>query len=103
MQAEAGDVAVRTGRDVWRWLRKNEAAARRYAASELVDLHNDSWNEGKPVSIPGFAKRLYLRYVGVRVDGSAVLEYDDGGLFRGHSIAVKVGPCGELRSAQLSG
>ena len=50
-----------------------------------------------------WGKRLRLETVELRADGSAKLSYDDGGLFRGHSIGVWVAPDGTVERAVMGG
>src|SRR5262245_4819346 len=45
---------IEAGREAARWLRKHEPAARRYAADQMLDNHNDNRNDGDPISARTF-------------------------------------------------
>jgi uncharacterized protein (TIGR03067 family) len=85
------------------WLKAHEPAARTFAAEELLDLLNDVWNEGRPITARQFVKRLSLDSAGRAKDRSASLYYRDGGLFRGHSIVVQVDKAGRFKNATIAG
>jgi hypothetical protein len=95
--------ALTRGREFVRWLRRHEPAARRFAAAELLETYNGSWNEGEPISIGTFAGRMTLESVGIDPDGGASLYYHDGDLFWGHCIIVSVGEDGEFKGATIAG
>jgi uncharacterized protein (TIGR03067 family) len=85
------------------WLKAHEPAARKFAAEELLDLLNDVWNDGKPLTARQFVKRLSLASAGRKKDNSASLYYGDGGMFRGHSIVVRVDKAGKFKNATIAG
>jgi uncharacterized protein (TIGR03067 family) len=95
--------AVAGGREFIRWLRRHEPAARRFAAAELLNTHNGSWNDGEPISVRTFAGRITLEGVGIDSDGGASLYYHDGDLFWGHCIIVSVGENREFKHATIAG
>ena len=108
VHVEPGDeqddvIAVAGGREFIRWLRRHEPAARRFAAAELLDTHNGSWNEGEPISARGFADRMKLESVGIDADGGASLYYHDGDLFWGHCIIVSVAADRAFEDATIAG
>jgi len=94
---------VTAGRDFIAWLRTNEPAARRYAASELLDTHNDCWNDDDPISAETFADRMTLETAAIRPDGAAGLYYRDGNLFWGHCIIVSVNADRGFKDATIAG
>lgn len=102
---QRGDAAAIEGAAGFiRWLKKNDAEARRVAAAWLLETYNAFWNQGKRDIAPRtFAGRLTLDAVSIRADGGADLSYLDGGLFRGHAITVRVNEKHEFVRAQLSG
>jgi uncharacterized protein (TIGR03067 family) len=97
------ETAVATGREFVRWLQQHELAARRFAAAQLLDTHNDAWNEGELISARTFAGQLRLESVGIDEVGRASLYYDDGDLFWGHCIVVSVRENGEFENANIAG
>ncbi|MBY0460780.1 MAG: DUF2262 domain-containing protein, partial [Gemmataceae bacterium] len=94
---------VGAGRKFVAWLRKKEPAARRYAASELLDTHNDGWNDGDPISARTFASRMTLETASLQSDGGAALYYRDGDLFWGHCIIVTVNADRAFTDATFAG
>jgi uncharacterized protein (TIGR03067 family) len=101
---EKDDVtAVAGGREFFLWLRRHEPAARGFAAAELLDTHNRSWNDGEPISAGTFADRMTLESVGIDPDGGASLYYHDGDLFWGHCIIVSVGEDRKFKDAGIAG
>ena len=71
------------------------AAARAYAAAEMLEQKNTSWPDEDEdenetiIDAIEFQKRMILESVWVNDDQSMTLWFDDGGLFDGHSIAVE--------------
>jgi hypothetical protein len=96
-------MAVTASREFILWLRRHELDARQFAAGELLETHNDAWNEDEPISAQTFAERMTLEGVGVDRDGCGSLYYEDGDLFWGHCIVVSVDRNREFRSADIAG
>ena len=84
--APAFDVAA----DIVRRVEPATLAA--YAASQLLDLHNDTWrddDDGPPIDAATFAARLTPTSLTIELDGEgATLWFDDGDLFWGHIVHV---------------
>jgi uncharacterized protein (TIGR03067 family) len=97
------ETVVEAGREAIDWLRLNEANARRYAAQELLDTHNDSWNDGDAISSETFAGRMSLESIAVDSSGGIELYYNDGELFCGHCIIVSVTESREFKHASFAG
>jgi uncharacterized protein (TIGR03067 family) len=93
---------LKLGQQFVQWLRKHEVKAREFAAEWLLDLHNDSWNEGRSTSRSAFIKRMKLGSVVLSTNG-ATLYYRDGGLFWGHSILVNVTKRLAFKDANIAG
>jgi uncharacterized protein (TIGR03067 family) len=94
--------ALQDAREFLHWLRANERAAREFAAEQLLDLHNDEWNKGKPTSKSAFMKRMKLESV-CRSSRGATLYYRDGDLFLGHSITIELTKQGTFKRAGIAG
>ena len=92
-----------TGRKFIDWLRSHELDACRFAATKLLHVHNNSWNDDEPISAQTFMERMTLEAVGIDSEGSASLYYDDGDLFWGHCICVLVAPNREFAGADIAG
>lgn len=97
------EVAVASAAELVKWVKQNDAAARRCAARWLLETYNGFWNEGNDIAPRTFAARLTLDAISVRGSGAVDLYYADGGLFRGHSITVRVNEKRVFERAQLSG
>lgn len=101
---EAGDgAAIAAAAAFVRWLSEADASARAAAAAGLLDTHNDSWNDGEPVTAGEFAARLRLETVVADPDGGGQLYYADGELFWGHVVIVPVGPDRTFGEAHIAG
>lgn len=97
------EATLAAGREVVVWVRKHEPAARRYAAGQMLDTHNDNWNDGKPITARTFTSRITLESVAVHPDGGLTLYYKDGELFAGHCIVVSVSRAREFEDATIAG
>ena len=80
-----------------------EAEYRKYAATELVDIHNSEWNDGPPTSNADFANRLAPDSVEVHESGYAEIHFGDGGLFWDHGVGVRLRESGEFQEAVVEG
>jgi len=67
----------------------SEAAARQFAAEELLTIHNEEWSEGKSIDQEEFISRTVLASIEVFPDGDAEISFGDDGLFWGHEIGVR--------------
>lgn len=85
------------------WLKANEARARAFAAAKQLDVHNDSWNDGAPITRDEFARRITLESAVRHSEGWIELYYNDGDLFWGHAIVVRVGAGGSFTRATIEG
>jgi hypothetical protein len=85
------------------WLAAHEPAARQFAANRLLDLHNDTWNDGDEISTDDFVSRMSLESAGWSRNGRANLYYRDGELFWGHCIIVTVDASGAFVDASIAG
>lgn len=84
-------------------IRASEAACRRYAADELLAIHNSEWSEGTSISADEFVARLSPDSVEVHEGGYVEVHFKDGGLFRGHSVGVRIEPEGAFQDAVVEG
>ena len=101
---ETGEFPIEPARQVYARVRAEDERYRRESARWLLEVYNDFWKErGRDLTTAGYVKRLRLTAVELRADGTARLWYSDGGLFRGHSISVSVGPGGEVERSDIHG
>ncbi len=103
---EAGvDEQIGHAREVFMNLKQIDAAARQFAASELLPVHNDVWLRGgqSGKTVGEFISSMTLTSVSVKSDGEFELWYDDGNLFWGHAIRVTATGIGEYEQATVEG
>ncbi len=86
-------------------LAETDAAARAYAAEEMLELKNDVWSDDDEpdISAKEFAARMDLNSLTLGAGGDATFWYADGDLFGGHTICVEQGGDGEFFSAEIMG
>ena len=78
---------------------------RAYAAGHMLDTAND-WldNDGEePITADQFADRITLSELAFRNDGSIEAYYDDGDIFWGHCIIVRMDKNGNIEDAEIAG
>ncbi len=84
------DTSITTGARVgFEKMRTSELAAREFAASKLLAVHNDSWNEGEKIEAGEFIKRLVGAAIQVWPNGNAEISFGDDNLFCGHEVGVR--------------
>jgi hypothetical protein len=90
-------------REIVTSLEKRMPEIREVIRKDLYDLYSDHWESVGPLSESQFLKRIKLESIVVEESGSAECWFEDGGLFSGHSIEVRISKGGEIVSAGLSG
>jgi hypothetical protein len=70
------------------WLRGHEEEARLLVADAYLDTFNQNWTEEGPITRDEFARRIELVEASFGITGGAMLWYDDGDLFAGHSLSA---------------
>gem|GEM_PF-3589668 len=83
-------------------IRGNERELREFAAIKLLDLSQE-WNEGPEITRSDFIKKISIEAVTFYEEGGAEVYYNDGELFAGHTIIVRVAKDGKLKDALLGG
>jgi hypothetical protein len=96
-----------TARSLWKRQKRWDKRIRDYAAVEMLDLKNDAWwrdGERKPTPT-AFKARMALDSIAVHPGGRFDFDftYEDGGLFRGHVIAVRGTLAGGPAHAGIAG
>jgi hypothetical protein len=86
----------------WR-IARNEKEYRAAAAGQLLDLHNNTWNDDEPIDSQTFIDRMLLESIVFYSDGSSEMFYQDGDLFLGHAIFVSVDSQGVAQRAAIGG
>ena len=84
-------------------IKKDEKRLREGAAAKLLKLHNESWNEGEPITKEQFMSKMRLESLGFYIGGIAEAYYNDGDLFWGHSISVSISKSGKITDAGIEG
>ncbi len=93
--AEA-DVTVDSFDAVAAWMERIDTEPLKvFAASQLLDLHNDSWRQEEGLlGAAEFAARLTPNTICFSSAEQASVDFNDGGLFWGHSVTVDVDVAG---------
>ncbi len=84
-------------------IRELETRCREYAADELLEIHNSEWSEGNPISKDVFVGRLSPECVVVHETGYAEICFEDGDLFWGHMVEIRIKPDGSFQEAVVAG
>jgi|HubBroStandDraft_6_1064221.scaffolds.fasta_scaffold147519_2 hypothetical protein len=90
-------------RNAFRRVAGMEGTARAYAALQLTASYNREWSDGKIVTEPEFARRLIPASIEIHEQGYAELHFQDGGLFSGHGVGVRIKPDGSFQEAVMEG
>jgi hypothetical protein len=75
-------------------------------STRLVSLYNDTWRDGPVLAVAAIAKRLRLTDVDFSIEDGPpdpTLWFDDGGLFAGHLIEVRLDATGAIASCSVVG
>lgn len=70
---------------------------------DLFDTYTDCWESVGKLNAAQFLKRVKLQSIVVSESGSSGCWFEDGGLFLGHSIEVRIDENGLIESANLAG
>lgn len=78
---------------------------RAYAAGHMLDTANDWLGDAdeEPITADQFADRITLSGLAFRNDGSIEAYYDDGDIFWGHCIIVRMDKNGAVKDAEIAG
>jgi hypothetical protein len=95
--------AIERARQAYKRIQAQEYKLRLAATDALLDLHNDTWNDGDKIGPEIFMGRMDLETISLYADGTAELYYNDGDLFWGHTILVSVDEQGGFEDASIAG
>ena len=85
-------------------IRTDLGSGKRAAAEHLLELYNDEWSdEDEPIDADEFIRRMTLDTIVLKADGSADIDYDDGGMFLGHVIVLSLDADGKPSDATIAG
>lgn len=102
--ADEADELIATARKIWKMQDEWERRTKEYAASQLLQLKNDSWldEDEAEVTSQEFRERMVLESMTIH---AADLEFyfQDGDLFWGHAILVNATHDGKLLDAGICG
>lgn len=107
MPDERGQIAnsLEVARGLWAnqsiWTEK----VRKFSASRLLDLKNESWldTDETPLAASDFMRKVSIESVVVDATGACEFWLDDGALFSGHSIVVRGSVSDGLVEAEIAG
>jgi hypothetical protein len=98
-----GDNSITEGAKIgFEKMRNSERIAREFAASKLLAVHNDTWNEGDEIDASEFMRRLVPAAIQVWPNGNAEISFGDDNLFWGHEVGVRYRG-GEFSEAVVQG
>jgi len=92
-------------RDAFARVLDQQTASMRKAAADLLALHNEGWHHYEntpPLTSEQFQARLTVESIQVQSWGAAVVYFDDGDLFWGHSIRVEQEADGSFQTEAFS-
>jgi len=84
-------------------IRDSEFTYRRWAATRLLNTYNAEWSDGRILSAAEFSNRMEPDSVEVHESGYTEIHFQDGGLFDGHGIGVRVRPDGSCQEVVVEG
>ncbi|MEH2046091.1 DUF2262 domain-containing protein [Nostoc sp.] len=83
--------ALDRANSVIRELKHYDKTAKKYAVEQLLKLKNETWlDEGETLTSEEFKNRMTLEGLVFFPDGEAEFYYNDGNLFFGHCILIKM-------------
>ena len=95
---------MKRAREIYNVVSRREREYRRAAASELLNLYNESWSETHRLDNDELMRRLSLSSITIAPrESDATVYYGDGGLFGGHRIEVFLKEDFSFAKAQLAG
>lgn len=88
-----------------KWLNININKVKPYAASEMLEIKNDTWLEEDqdPITTSEFVEGISMEGVTAFSDGSFETYFNDGDIFWGHSIVVGIDEEFNFTNADISG
>lgn len=87
------------------WLAKNRNYVNENLTQNLLNLKNENWLDKNelPKSKTDFLKLMRLKSINFIQNSAFNLNYDDGKLFKGHSIEVKLNSKREIKKVSIEG
>ncbi|MEK3976310.1 MULTISPECIES: DUF2262 domain-containing protein [unclassified Psychrobacillus] len=97
------DLVFEVAENTFETIKVSEELYKEKIAEDLLQLHNEVWNEGRMTNKDEFKKRIKMQGMLIFCEGNAELYYDDGDLFWGHTIVVDIDENGLYQDAQIFG
>lgn len=97
------DLVFEVAENTFETIKVSEELYKEKIAEDLMQLHNEVWNEGRMTNKDEFKKRIKMQGMLIFCVGNAELYYDDGDLFWGHTIVVDIDENGLYQDAQIFG
>ncbi|MBD7945603.1 DUF2262 domain-containing protein [Psychrobacillus sp. Sa2BUA9] len=97
------DLVFEVAENTFETIKVSEELYKEKIAEDLMQLHNEVWNEGRMTNKDEFKKRIKMQGMLIFCEGNAELYYDDGDLFWGHTIVVDIDENGLYQDAQIFG
>jgi len=100
---EGDRIITDQARHSFRIITESENQIRQKACDELLEVHNQSWNESAPLTAEEFMRRMIPESVSLYADGGAEIYFADDDMFWGHVIIVSLSSEGEFSDAYIAG
>jgi len=97
------DKVFKLAENVFKKIEELEETYKESIAEDLLTIHNETWNEESITSKSEFINRIKLEGILFFCDGNAELYYNDGDLFWGHTIVVRINENGQYQDSQVYG
>lgn len=97
------DLVFEVAENTFETIKVSEELYKEKIAEDLLQLHNEVWNEGRMTNKDEFKKRIKMQGMLIFCEGNAELYYDDGDFFWGHTIVVDIDENGLYQDAQIFG
>ena len=97
------DLVFEVAENTFETIKVSEELYKEKIAEDLMQLHNEVWNEGRMTNKDEFKKRIKMQGMLIFCEGNAEIYYDDGDLFWGHTIVVDIDENGLYQDAQIFG
>ena len=90
---------------ILKWLETNLDKSKLFAATELIELKNETWLEEdeEPINESKFVGMIKFSDVTAFADGNFEIYFDDSDIFWGHLIRVDVDEDFKFNSADIAG
>ncbi|MBN8579512.1 MAG: DUF2262 domain-containing protein [Anaerolineae bacterium] len=90
-------------REAFNIISQSEEKILQKASDDLLAIFNENWNNEGTINSSAFQNRLILEAIILYPDGEAEIYYNDGNMFLGHTVIVKMSEDGKFTEAGIAG